>query len=113
MSSDLAISPFLTPAPPAPEARTGAASPKSDPAKIEQAAKGFESLLISQILKSSHTAGSSDWLGSGDEDDPSGDTATELAEEQFAQALASGGGLGLTKLITQGLVTESKAREGS
>jgi Rod binding domain-containing protein len=108
------ISPFLTPAPPAPQTGAGASQPsKSDPAKIEQAAKGFESLLISQILKSSHAAGSSDWLGSGDDDDPSGDTATELAEEQFAQALASGGGLGLAKLITQGLVTESKAREGS
>lgn len=106
------ISPLLPPAPPpSPKDAAAAPHPKDDPAKIEHAAKGFESLLIGQILKSSHESGSA-WMGS-DEDDPSGDTATELAEEQFAQALASRGGLGLAKLITQGLVTESKAREGS
>ena len=106
------ISPLLPPAPPTTQTSAGPAHPsKDDPAKIEHAAKGFESLLIGQILKSSHESGSA-WTGS-DDDDPSGDTATEMAEEQFAQALASRGGLGLAKLITQGLVTESKTREGS
>ena len=94
------ISPLLSPAPPAPQS-----------VKIEQAAKAFESLLIGQILKAAHADGSSNWLSS--EDDPAGDSATELAEEQFAQALASRGGLGLSKLIMQGLTTESKAKEGS
>jgi Rod binding domain-containing protein len=104
------ITPLLPPAPPAHP--TGGSQPsRDDPAKIEQAAKGFESLLIAQILKSSHESGSA-FLGS-DDDDPSGDTATEMAEEQFAQALASRGGLGLAKLITQGLVTASNAQEGS
>jgi len=104
------ITPLLTPAPPVPHSTAGQPS-KDDPAKIEQAAKSFESLLIAQILKSSHQSGSA-FLGS-DDDDPSGDTATEMAEEQFAQALASRGGLGLAKLITQGLVTASNAQEGS
>ena len=108
------ISPLLPPAPPTTETVAGVAQPsKDDPAKIEHAAKGFESLLIGQILKSSHQSDSANWMGSDDDDDPSGDMATELAEEQFAQALASRGGLGLAKLITQGLVTESKAKEGS
>ena len=103
------INPLLSPAPPAPQ--SGASPAKSDPAKIERAAKAFESLLIGQILKSSHADGSASWLGT--EDDPAGDSATELAEEQFAQALASRGGLGLAKLITQGLTAESITKEGS
>jgi Rod binding domain-containing protein len=100
------ISPLLPPAPPAPQ--SGAAA---DPVKIEHAAKAFESLLIGQILKSSHADGSANWLGS--DDDPAGDSATELAEEQFAQALAARGGLGLAKLITPGLSAESTAKAGS
>jgi Rod binding domain-containing protein len=102
------IAPLLPSAPPA--TQTWAApnqASKNDPAKIERAAKSFESLLIAQILKSSHESGSA-FMGS-DEDDPAGESASELAEEQFAQALASNGGLGLSKLIMQGLVTESKS----
>ena len=78
----------------------------SDPKKIENAAKQFESLLIGQILKSMHESGSESWLGSGE--DASGDSAMELAEEQFAQAIASRGGLGLAKLIMKGLATRSE-----
>jgi Rod binding domain-containing protein len=86
---------------------TGPATPaKADPAKIEHAAKQFESLLIAQILKSTHESGSAGWLGSGE--DQTADASMELAEEQFAQALASRGGLGLSKLIMRGLVTESE-----
>ena len=82
-----------------------ASRPASDPKKIENAAKQFESLLIGQILKSMHESGSENWLGSGE--DASGESAMELAEEQFAQALASRGGLGLAKLIMKGLANRS------
>ena len=92
------IPPFPTNA--TPESRTS-------PDKIEQAAKQFESLLIGQILKSMHEAGSSGWMGGGE--DQSGESAMELAEEQFAQALSSRGGLGLSRLIVQGLKTQSKS----
>jgi Rod binding domain-containing protein len=81
---------------------------RNDPAKIANAAKQFESLLIAQILKSMHEDGSAGWMGEG-EDDQSADSAMELAEEQFAQALATRGGLGLSRLIVQGLTTESLA----
>ncbi len=74
-------------------------------AKIEKAAKQFESLLIGQIMKSMHEAGSSGWLGGGD--DQAGEAAMEMAEDQFAQALASRGGLGLARLIMQGLTARS------
>src|ERR1700674_4505386 len=92
------ISPLQTTA--APESRTS-------PEKIEHAAKQFESLLIGQILKSMHEAGSSGWMGGGE--DQSGESAMELAEEQFAQALASRGGLGLSRLIIQGLTQSQKS----
>ncbi len=74
-------------------------------AKIEKAAKQFESLMIGQIMKSMHEAGSSGWLGGGD--DQAGEAAMEMAEDQFAQALASRGGLGLARLIMQGLNKQS------
>jgi Rod binding domain-containing protein len=80
---------------------------RTSPEKIEHAAKQFESLLIGQILKSMHEAGSSGWMGGGE--DPSSESAMELAEEQFAQALASRGGLGLSHMIIQGLTQSQKS----
>jgi hypothetical protein len=58
--------------------------------------------LPSQQSKRCMKGGSGGWMGTGD--DQSADSAMELAEEQFAQALASRGGLGLSKLIVQGPV---------
>lgn len=94
------IAPSQTAVAPAPEGPTS-------PEKIEHAAKQFESLLIGQILKSMHEAGSSGWMGAGE--DQSGESAMELAEEQFAQALASRGGFGLSRLIIQGLTKPEKS----
>ena|SRR5713226_8465296 len=82
------------------------AESRNNPAKIENAAKQFEALLMGQILKSMHEEGSNGWLGGGD--DQSGESAMQLAEEQFAQALSSRGGLGLAKVITRGLSAQSK-----
>ena len=87
-----------------------APSKGDSPEKIEQAAKQFESLLIAQLMKSMHEAGSKGWLG---EEDESSDCAMEMAEEQFAQALANGGGLGLSRLIIQGLNKSSEAPEST
>ena len=75
---------------------------KNDPSKVAHAANQFEALLIGQILKSAHGAGSEGWLGAGDDDETSS-TAIQMAEEYLGQALASGGGLGIAKLVTQGL----------
>ena len=68
--------------------------------KIESAAKEFEAMMISQMLKAAHAAGGSSW--SGDEDDANS-TLTDMGEQQLAQALASGGGLGLAKMVVAGL----------
>ncbi|HKW96636.1 MAG TPA: hypothetical protein VJN43_02835 [Bryobacteraceae bacterium] len=91
------------PVPAAAQARS-----KDDPAKVEHAAREFESLLIAQLLKSMREAGSEGWLGTGS--DQAGGHAMELAEEQLAQAVAHQGGLGLATLVVAGLHRAADAR---
>jgi Rod binding domain-containing protein len=68
--------------------------------KRTQAAKDFEALLIGQMLQSMREEGSS-WLGTGD--DSASDAAFGLGEQELARAIADGGGLGLSSLISSGL----------
>jgi Rod binding domain-containing protein len=76
----------------------GAARPKT----VAEAAQSFEALLIGQMMKISREASSgSGWLGTGD--DSSGISVMEFAEQQFAQMLAAGGGMGLGRLVQDGL----------
>jgi Rod binding domain-containing protein len=82
-------------------ARTSPSNPAKE--KENSAAKDFEALLIDQILRSSREEDSG-WLGTGDDDSSS--TAFGLGEEELAKALASAGGFGLQKLITQGLASK-------
>jgi Rod binding domain-containing protein len=70
------------------------------------AARDFEALLISQMLRSIREEGSG-WLGTGDDD--AGATAVGFGEEQLAKALTKGGGLGLAKVIASGLAVKSAA----
>lgn len=79
--------------------------------KIEKAATEFEALLIGQILKSARESGEGGWMGtdSGDADS----SVVELAEQQLASALSSQGGLGLGKLIQQGLKQSEKDETAS
>ena len=72
----------------------------TDRGKQVHAAQDFESLLIGQMLHSMRENGSG-WLGTGE--DEAGGTAIGYGEEQLAQALAKAGGLGLSRLIAQGL----------
>ena len=77
-----------------------APAPKDDPAKVKDAARQFEALLISQMMKSmSDSEGG--WLGTDADDAAS--SAMEYGQEMFAQAMAARGGLGLANLIVQGL----------
>lgn len=71
-------------------------SPAAD--KIKSTAQQFEALLIGELLKTSREAGSSGWLGTG-EDDEAGQTGIEVGEQEFARMLATAGGLGLSKSI--------------
>ena len=63
------------------------------------AAKDFEALLLTQMLHSSRGEGG--WLGTGE--DQSSDAAFGLGEEELAKSMAASGGLGIAKLIDQGL----------
>lgn len=82
-----------------------AATPKEDPAKVLNAAKQFESLLVAQMLKSMQDS-EGGWLGTGD--DQSASAAMEYGQEAFAQAMSASGGLGLAKLVAAGLQPASK-----
>jgi Rod binding domain-containing protein len=84
--------------------QTGPAT-QGDRKRIADAARQFEALLIARLLRTAREAGSEGWLGCGE--DASASPALELAEEQFAQALAAQGGLGLARLIAVGLAPDS------
>ena len=77
-----------------------AAKPKDDPAKVLNAAKQFESLLVAQMLMSMQDS-EGGWLGTGD--DQSASAAMEYGQEAFAQAMSASGGLGLAKMVAAGL----------
>ncbi len=68
-----------------------------NPKKLSEAAKQFEALMISQMMKSVRDSSDSGWLSDGDE--AGEDSSTGMAEEQFAQAMASSGGLGLAQMV--------------
>jgi Rod binding domain-containing protein len=79
----------------------GASVPKTDtPQKTKAAAEQFEALLVGQILKASHEE-EGGWLGTGE--DKTSDPAMQMADEYFARAISAHGGLGLARMITQGL----------
>lgn len=65
--------------------------------KLEEAAKGFESLMIEQMMKSARETSGGGWLSDGDETGE--DQAMGMAEQQFAQCMANNGGLGLAKMV--------------
>ena len=92
--SDMRISSVVVPAG---AAETSKADP---PERVRDAAQQFEALLIGQILRSARQDGSG-WFSDGE--DPSGEVATDYAEQQFATVLAQKGGLGLADMIAKGL----------
>ena len=83
---------------------TGIHTPDS-PQKIHDVASQFEALLIGEVLKSAQSSDSEGWLGTGDSDgdDKSGASAMEFATDYFARAMASQGGLGLSRMIEAAL----------
>jgi flagellar protein FlgJ len=78
----------------------GATAPKEDPAKIKNAAKQFEALMIAQMLKSMRDS-EGGWLGTGE--DQSASSVMEYGQEIFAQSMAANGGLGLATMVAKGL----------
>ena len=72
---------------------------KDSPEKVRDAARQFEGLLIAQMLKSARES-SSGGIGG---DDHTSDSVVEMAEQQLSSILSSSGGLGLSRIIVQGL----------
>ena len=70
--------------------------------KLNQGAKEFEALLLTQMLRSARESGGS-LTADGDDDNEANSTMLELGEQQFAQALAGSGGLGIAKIVIGGL----------
>jgi len=68
--------------------------------KLHDAAVEFESLLIGDMLRSARESGCG-WMGGGE--DQAAGPVLDLAEQHFAKVMAAGGGLGVAKLITEGL----------
>jgi peptidoglycan hydrolase FlgJ len=76
-----------------------------DPKKVHDAAQQFESLLIGEMLRSAREESSEGWLGSGE--GTGDDSAMDMAETQFANALSRSGGLGLAAMIERSLAPQA------
>jgi flagellar protein FlgJ len=87
-----------------PAGSSATARTPDDPAKVKDAARQFEALLIGQMMKSMRDS-EGGWLGTGDDDSSS--SAMEYGQEIFAQSMAQSGGLGLANLIASGLQKSS------
>ncbi|MCC7155322.1 MAG: hypothetical protein IT161_12170 [Bryobacterales bacterium] len=74
------------------------ASPKSD---VKKAAQEFEALLLTQILQGMKSSLGEGLLGSSDSE--SGSQMIQLGQEMIAHSLSQSGGVGLAKLVQQGL----------
>jgi len=96
--SDSIISGVLSPS--ANGFSAASAGQKDSPEKVRGAATQFESLMIGQILKTTHESGEG-WLGTGE--DETSNTAMGMADDYFARSLASQGGLGLAQMISKSL----------
>ena len=71
-------------------------SAESSSSKLKDAAGKFESMLIAQMLKSARKTDAGGWTG---EQDASGSTMMDMAEQQLADSLGAQGGLGLAKMV--------------
>ena len=87
----------------APVAQT--TQPQEQATKVESAAKQFESLVVSQLLKDMRESSQGAFFG--DNEEHNNVTAVEFAEQALAQSIASNGGLGLSKLLIEGLQKQS------
>lgn len=84
------------------EAKAPVADPQSNARRAKEAALQFEALVLGQILKSAQPNGFA-----GDE----GETAvSDFAAQQLSQALASSGGIGLSRLLAPTLASTSDSK---
>ena len=78
-------------------------TPQPRASKLDKASTEFEALLLSQMLRSARESSGGGISGDDSEDSESNSSLVELGEQQFAQALAANGGLGIAKMVVAGL----------
>ncbi len=69
-------------------------------ARLHDSANQFEAFLLSEMLKCMQ-------MPEDEDEDQSGSALSEMAGQQFAQALAASGGLGISKLVLKQLAPVS------
>ena len=79
--------------------------------RIHDAAQQFEALMVGEMLKAARDSSSDGWLGSGGS--TGDDSAMDMAQSQFANALASGGGLGLASVIERAMTPYHAAAQNT
>jgi len=70
-----------------------------DPGELRQAAVAFEAVLLGQLVKEMHVAGSEESGFQG----PGADVLRSLIESSLADALARQGGVGIADMLTESL----------
>ena len=80
----------------------GSSAPEQNQAKLTRCATEFEGMLLAQMLRSARESAGGGGL-TGDDDDDANSTMLEMGEQQFAQALAASGALGIGKMVVAGL----------
>ncbi len=70
------------------------------PSDTAAAARDFEAMLIGELLKSAY---STEQTGLGGGSDSGGQTMLDFGREHLAKVISAGGGLGLAKVVENGL----------
>jgi Rod binding domain-containing protein len=76
---------------------------KNDPKSVHRVAQEFESLLISQLLKSMKQGALSE------EDSGANDSVMQYAQESMARVLSQNGGIGMASVIERALTQRDAA----
>ena len=97
------LNPLSTPAP----AGQGSEAKKIDEGKLKKACEDFESIFISKMLKvMRQTIPKSGLLDGGTQQD----TYLSLFDEELSKSMAKRGGIGLGKILYQGVMNQGKNR---
>ena len=75
-----------------------------DPQGVHRVAQEFESLLISQLLKSMNAA------GLGEEGEGANGSVMQYAQESMARALSQRGGIGIAGVVERALTQQAQAQ---
>ncbi|MBM3810680.1 MAG: hypothetical protein FJW20_03480 [Acidimicrobiia bacterium] len=87
----------------------GGGGVSDSPQRLAESASQFEALMVAQMLRHIRESGSG-WMAG--EEKEAGSRMMELAEEQLAQALAAGGGLGMATMVRESLTKDGQSKGG-